>query len=120
MHRLQFIFQRKRTYRFLWKKRKNIMRLEVHRIPLGALVSIEKNIFLAKDSLFHSLQDVNIFIILNDFHHFVRYETSDQSKIYNFQRQLSVRFFFILSFNSRIIVAFDVIVFQPVVFTNSS
>ena len=53
---------------------------------------LRKN-FLAKDSSSNSLQNLDIFIILNNLHYFVTYDTIDLSKNYNFHTQHFCEFF---------------------------
>jgi len=67
--------------------------------PLGILhlsplfFHIEKKLFVSKDSSWNSLQNVTIFIILNNLHYFVTYDTIDLSKNHNFQTQHFFEFF---------------------------
>jgi DMSO/TMAO reductase YedYZ heme-binding membrane subunit len=68
-------------------------------------MNIEEKIFLQKDSSWNSLQNVYIFIILNNLHYSVTCDPIDWSKKHNFQRQ----YFFEL-----IIVALNVTLFNKI------
>ena len=86
--------------------------LSVFSIYFTHISLFKKTFFLAKDSSSNSLQNLDIFTILNNPHYFVKCDSIDWSEMHRFQKQHFLEFLATHYFDSLIIVALNVILFK--------